>query len=137
MVSDMLAARWSCFSDGPSDLLTPSQGADSTVTLIPEIPPVTDLGYYFTDWIWRAGSTDFMKSMLLLFDGLTLSLPTNIATEMIERDPILATPLAERRLLFNFDPASTSGVIKYSGQTPCPLRRADARTHRYDRLRRP
>jgi hypothetical protein len=47
----------------------------------------TDLGYYFSDWIWDRESSDFMKSMLLFFDGLTLSLPS------------------ERGLLVNFAPA--------------------------------
>ena len=48
-----------------------------------------------------------MKSMLLFFDGLALSLPSNLAAEVIERDPILAIPLSERGLLVNFDPAAT------------------------------
>src|SRR5690348_13669217 len=69
--------------------------------------PVRDLGYYFTDWIWQSGSIDFMKSMLLFFDGLTLALPSSIAAKMIDRDPILATPLADRGLLVNFDPVAT------------------------------
>ena len=41
--------------------------------------PVTDLGYYFSDWIWRGESSVFMKSMLLFFDGLALALPSDIA----------------------------------------------------------
>jgi hypothetical protein len=72
-----------------------------------EVTPVTDLGYYYSDWIWRPQSTDLMKSMLLFFDGLTLALPSDLAAEMIDFDPILATPLAERGLLLNFDPVST------------------------------
>jgi hypothetical protein len=69
--------------------------------------PVRDLGYYFTDWIWERKSIDFMKSMLIFFDGLTLALPSDLATSMIDRDPILATPLAQRGLLVNFDPTTT------------------------------
>jgi hypothetical protein len=69
--------------------------------------PVRDLGYYFTDWIWERSSIDFMKSMLLFFDGLTLALPSDLAARMVDRDPILATPLAERGLLINFDPTIT------------------------------
>ena len=69
--------------------------------------PPTDLGYYYTDWIWQPGSIDFIKSMLLFFDGLTLALPSDIAERMIDGDPILATPLAERGLLTNFVPAAT------------------------------
>jgi hypothetical protein len=69
--------------------------------------PVRNLGYYYTDWIWRSGSIDFMKSMLLFFDGLALALPADMAAQIIDRDPILATPLAERGLLVNFDPVET------------------------------
>jgi hypothetical protein len=66
-----------------------------------------DLGYYYTDWIWTDGSIDLMKSMLLFFDGLTLALPQDLAAQVIERDPVLAAPLAECGLLVNFDPATT------------------------------
>jgi hypothetical protein len=48
-----------------------------------------------------------MKSMLLFLDGLALALPPDLAELMIDRDPILATPLAERGLLTNFVPAAT------------------------------
>ena len=48
-----------------------------------------------------------MKSMLLFFDGLTLALPPELAAEMIESDPVLAVPLAERGLLINLDPVNT------------------------------
>jgi hypothetical protein len=47
-----------------------------------------------------------MKSMLLFFDGIALALPENLAAETIDRDPLLAIPLAERGLLVNFDPAN-------------------------------
>lgn len=69
--------------------------------------PTTDLGYYFSGWIWEQTSSNFMKSMLLFFDGLALALPSDLAEELIDRDPILATPLAERGLLTNFVPAAT------------------------------
>ena len=69
-----------------------------------DIAGAAEYAYYFSDWIWSGGSTDFMKSMLLFFDGLALALPPELATELIERDPILATPLAEKGLLVNFDP---------------------------------
>jgi hypothetical protein len=76
-----------------------------TVTV--DASSVKNLGYYYTDWIWQDRSTDFMKSMLLFFDGLTLALPSDLAAEVIERDPLLAGLLAERGLLVNFDPATT------------------------------
>jgi hypothetical protein len=83
---------------------------DPGKALSPDSSPVTDLGYYFTDWIWESNSTDFMKSMLLFFDGLTLALPADLAAEVVDRDPVLATPLVERGLLVNFDPVATLGA---------------------------
>jgi hypothetical protein len=71
------------------------------------VPSVTDLGYYYSDWIWGERSINFMKSMLLFFDGLALALPSHLAAEVIDRDPVLAAPLAEKELLVNFDPVST------------------------------
>jgi hypothetical protein len=66
-----------------------------------------DLAYYYSNWIWPDGSIDFMKSMLLFFDGIALALPARLAAELIEKDPILAAPLSERGLLTNFDPVET------------------------------
>src|SRR5215467_2545728 len=64
-----------------------------------------DFGYYVSDWIWPPDRTDLMKSMLLFFDGLALALPPDLAAETVDRDPILATPLADRGMLVNFDPS--------------------------------
>jgi hypothetical protein len=75
--------------------------------MAPDSGSEKDLGYYYTDWIWTDGSIDLMKSMLLFFDGLTLALPQDLAAQVIERDPVLAAPLAECGLLVNFDPATT------------------------------
>jgi hypothetical protein len=67
----------------------------------------SDFAYYFGDWIWPEQSSDLMKSMLLFFDGITLAVPSDVAAEMIDRDPVLAAPLYHRGLLRNFDPADT------------------------------
>jgi hypothetical protein len=37
-----------------------------------------DFAYYADDWIWPRTRTDLMKSTLLFFDGLALSLPQSI-----------------------------------------------------------
>lgn len=67
----------------------------------------SDFAYYFGDWIWPDQSSDLMKSMLLFFDGITVALPSEVADQMIERDPVLAGPLHDKGLLVNFDPADT------------------------------
>lgn len=63
-----------------------------------------DFAYYANDWIWPHGRTNLMKSTLLFFDGIALSLPQDIADRMIESSPHLAQPLLERGLLVNLDP---------------------------------
>jgi len=69
------------------------------------IPDVEDYAYYVSDWIWPSQRVDLMKSMLLFFDKIALALPENLADETINRDPILAVPLAEKGLLVNIDPS--------------------------------
>ncbi len=69
-----------------------------------------EFAYYFSDRIWRHESIYFMKSMLLFFDGIALALPSNLAEQVINDDPILAAPLAERGLLINFGPAGSHGL---------------------------
>jgi hypothetical protein len=59
----------------------------------------SEFAYYYTDWIWPRGSTDFIKSMLLFFDGMALSLSSDRAEQAIGQDPVLAIPLAEQGLL--------------------------------------
>ncbi|MGW3942267.1 hypothetical protein [Streptomyces phaeochromogenes] len=63
-----------------------------------------DFAYYADDWIWPGTRTDLMKSTLLFFDGLALSLPQSIADRLIDSSPVLAQPLAERGLLINLEP---------------------------------
>lgn len=66
----------------------------------------SEFAYYYTDWIWPRGSTDFIKSMLLFFDGMALSLSSDRAEQAIGQDPVLAIPLAEQGLLVNIPPDS-------------------------------
>ncbi|WP_406440596.1 hypothetical protein OHB00_34320 [Streptomyces sp. NBC_00631] len=63
-----------------------------------------DFAYYADDWIWPRSRAALMKSTLLFFDGLALSLPQHLADRLIEGSPELAQPLAERGLLVNLEP---------------------------------
>ncbi|MGW4759952.1 hypothetical protein [Streptomyces chartreusis] len=63
-----------------------------------------DFAYYANDWIWPSGRAALMKSTLLFFDGIALSLPQDLADRMIETSPDLAQPLAEHGLLINLEP---------------------------------
>ncbi|OEJ21937.1 hypothetical protein AR457_39090 [Streptomyces agglomeratus] len=68
-----------------------------------------DYLYYASDWIWPDHRLDFVKSLLLFFDGVALSLPEELANETIERSPELAQPLKEKGLLVNLDPHTHLG----------------------------
>ena len=70
----------------------------------PTSDPV-EYAYYSPDWIWPNNQSDLMKSMLLFFDRIALALPEKVPHKQSTRDLVLATPLAERGLLVNFDPA--------------------------------
>jgi hypothetical protein len=63
-----------------------------------------EFAHYYGDWMWRVELTDWVKSLLLFFDGLALALPSETAMRLIDADPILAQPLFERNLLHNYEP---------------------------------
>jgi hypothetical protein len=65
-----------------------------------------DLVYYYSDWIWPSEASDWMKAFLLFFDGIALALPSDLATRVVEQDPVLAQPLMDRGLLINLEPES-------------------------------
>lgn len=63
-----------------------------------------EFAHYYGDWDWRGGMNDWVKSLLLFFDGIALALPEDRAERLIESNPVLAQPLAELGLLRNFWP---------------------------------
>ena len=63
-----------------------------------------ELAYYATDWIWPSHNLDRMKSLLLFFDGIAMTLPEQHFQSAVDREPILAQPLLERGLLHNLKP---------------------------------
>ncbi|MEV5598004.1 hypothetical protein [Streptomyces sp. NPDC052496] len=63
-----------------------------------------DYLYYAPDWIWPANHEGCIKSLLLFFDGVALSLPADLAAETLDRSPDLAQPLHDQGLLINLDP---------------------------------
>jgi len=63
-----------------------------------------EFAYFYSDWIWPTESIDWMKSLLLFFDGCAISLPNELAMRMIDNDPTLAGALYEQDLLKNFQP---------------------------------
>lgn len=63
-----------------------------------------DYLYYATGWIWPEEYAGKIKSLLLFFDGVTLSLPEELLPGVIDRSPALAQPLFEKQMLINLPP---------------------------------
>jgi hypothetical protein len=73
---------------------------------------VPEFAYYYGDWIWNEELTAWVKSLLLFFDGIALSVSPARADELIESNPVLAQPLAEVGLLRNYWPDSVEDWLK-------------------------
>jgi hypothetical protein len=70
--------------------------------------------------------------MLLFFDKITLALPEDLVDETINRDPVLAVPLADRGLLVNSDPSNvldTRTAMKLAETLASVVTKADWRTY--------
>ena len=63
-----------------------------------------EFAHYYGDWIWGPELTDWVKSLLLFFDGIAIGMPEANAQRLIDSDPVLAQPLVEMGLLRNFWP---------------------------------
>lgn len=69
------------------------------------VPHLRRCAYYYSNRIWTEASIDFVKTSLLFFDGVALSVPGRKLEEIVDTDPCLARPLYDRGLLVNVDPA--------------------------------
>jgi hypothetical protein len=63
---------------------------------------VPEFAAYYGYPVWTEGFADWVKSLLLFFDGIALTLPKEDMERLIESDPVLAQPLAEQGLLRSF-----------------------------------
>lgn len=61
-----------------------------------------EYAYYYGASFWGPDQIDWVKSLLLFFDGIATAAPSEKAKQLIDSDPILAQPLVERGLLRNF-----------------------------------
>jgi hypothetical protein len=73
-------------------------GEDSTsmTSALPEI------AFYYPGPVWRSG--DWVKTLLLFFDGIALLVPRYLHDKPLRNDPVLAEPLRERGLLHVLEP---------------------------------
>lgn len=65
-------------------------------------PQVPEFAHYYGYPVWNEKFADWVKSLLLFFDGIALTLPETEMEQLIEFDPVLAQPLHEQGLLQNF-----------------------------------
>jgi len=69
-----------------------------------------EFAHYYGDWIWEEKLIDWVKSLLLFFDGIALALPEATAERLIGCDPVLAQPLSELGLLRNYWPEVSAQI---------------------------
>jgi hypothetical protein len=66
-------------------------------------PGLRDVAYHYESY-WSTGRGDWIKSLLLFFDGVALLVPDYMHERPLFSDPTLAQPLAEQGLLHRLSP---------------------------------
>jgi hypothetical protein len=74
----------------------PSTSAHSGMSAQPEI------AYYYPGPLWRSG--DWVKTLLLFFDGVALLVPEYLRDKPFRNDPVMAEPLQDQGLLHILEP---------------------------------
>ena len=70
----------------------PRPKVSNNVGMEPNSDQTRDLAYYYADWIWPPASSDWMKSLLLFFDGLALALSPDLLTKLSTKIPSWRNP---------------------------------------------
>lgn len=75
---------------------------------------VPELACYYGDksWLGSDALTNWVKSLLLFFDGIATQYPSDDFNRLVDSDPVLALPLVESGLLVNYAPNEQSPVPK-------------------------
>jgi hypothetical protein len=73
----------------------PADGADKARLL--------DVAYHHEPY-WHPGQSDWIKSLLLFFDGVAVLVPDYMRDRPLFTDPTLAQPLADQGLLHRLSP---------------------------------
>lgn len=71
--------------------------------VMPSGPDLLEVAYHHEPY-WGPADGDWIKSLLLFFDGVGLLVPEYMSERPLLRDPALAQPLAERGLLHRLSP---------------------------------
>lgn len=61
-----------------------------------------EIAYYYPGPLWRSG--DWVKTLLLFFDGVALLVPEYMRDKPFRNDPVMAEPLQDRGLLHILEP---------------------------------
>jgi hypothetical protein len=61
-----------------------------------------EIAYYYPGPLWRSG--DWVKTLLLFFDGVALLVPQYMRDKPFRNDPVMAEPLQDRGLLHILEP---------------------------------
>lgn len=73
--------------------------------MVPELAFYYGNGHYGTmEWIGSDNLLDWAKSILLFFDGIATNYSKRVFNKLVNDDPVLAQPLMEQGLLYNYPP---------------------------------
>ena len=66
------------------------------------LPALPQVAFYYPGFVWH--STDWVKNLILFFDGVALLVPSDMKDRLEQIEPIMASPLRERGLLHILEP---------------------------------
>jgi hypothetical protein len=70
------------------------------------IPRLPEIAYYYPEPVWEIGDheSNWIKNLILFFDGIGLLIPPQVHDKLFSRDPSLVYGLSDYKLLHLFDP---------------------------------
>jgi hypothetical protein len=79
-------------------LATNFVGGEVTAVRV-ELSPPPEVAYYYPNATWRHSSSDFIKNLLLYFDGVSVLVPEYLRDKQFKEDPDVAPVLEQEGLL--------------------------------------
>ena len=114
-------------SKSPRPLVHELHSCGSIIRMASSDATAADLpltGYYGNDWLWGESSIDMVKTFLLFFDKMVMTLPAHLIESALSREPVLAPALYEMGLLVNIEPDEWLDERTAKHKIVAPLRRA-------------
>lgn len=94
------------------------------------VPRLRDLAYYYPDTYWLRGQqSDWVKSVLLFFDGVATLVPEHARSKAIHADPTLVEPLLSTGSMVMLEPTEIIDLeaVELMGEALTEWLRADRR----------